>query len=165
MFATSGGTGRASCAGTFVLNSVTPRTLTTITEWCAAIARPDKQIVFLGSSLKDLTAFPLAAKRVTGHALRLAQQGARHEDARLTRGFGTAQVLEIRVDHATDTYRAMYTVSLGDVVYVLHAFQKKSTQGIRTPKRHLETIARRLAQAQELQARREQERGERDDER
>jgi phage-related protein len=81
------------------------------------------------------------------------------------RGFGSAQVLEIRVDHATDTYRTMYTVSLGDVVYVLHAFQKKSTQGISTPKRHLETIARRLAQAQELQARRAQERGERDDER
>jgi phage-related protein len=129
------------------------------------IARPSKQIVFLGSSLKDLTAFPLSVKRVAGHALRLAQQGERHADAQLMRGFGSAQVLEIRVDHATDTYRTMYTVALGDVVYVLHAFQKKSTQGTRTPKRHLETIARRLAQAQELQARREQERGERDDER
>jgi phage-related protein len=128
------------------------------------IARASKQIVFLGSSLKDLTAFPLPVKRVTGHALRLAQQGERHADARLMRGFGSALVLEIGVDHATDTYRTMYTVALGEVVYVLHAFQKKSTEGTRTPQRHLETIARRLAQAQELQAKREQERGERDDE-
>jgi len=127
------------------------------------IARPSKQIVFLGSSLKNLTAFPLPAKRVSGHALRLAQEGERHADAQPLRGFGSAQVLEMRVDHATDTYRTVYTVSLGDVVYVLHAFQKKSTHGIRTPKRHLETIARRLAQAQELQAQRDQERGERDD--
>jgi len=117
------------------------------------IARPSKQIVFLGSSLKNLTAFPLPAKRVSGHVLRLAQEGERHADARPLRGFGSAQVLEMRVDHATDTYRTVYTVSLGDVVYVLHAFQ---------PKRHLETIARRLAQAQELQAQRDQERGERD---
>jgi phage-related protein len=43
------------------------------------------------------------------------------------RGFGSAHVLEIRVDHATDTYRTIYTDSLGDAVYVLHAFQKKST--------------------------------------
>ena len=50
-------------------------------------------------------------------------------------------------------------------MYVLYAFQKKSTQGIKTPKRHLETIARRLAQAQELQAQRDQRRGERSDER
>lgn len=129
------------------------------------VAQPSKQIVFLGSSLKDLTAFPLSAKRVTGHALRLAQQGERHADARPLRGFGSAQVLEIRVDHATDAYRTVYTVSLGDVVYVLHAFQKKSTQGISTPRRHLETIARRLTQAQELAAHREQTEGERDDER
>ena len=74
-------------------------------------------------------------------------------------------MLEIRVDHATDTYPTVYTVSLGDVVYVLHAFQKKSTQGIKTPKRHLETIARRLAQAQALEAKRDPQRGEHDDER
>jgi phage-related protein len=129
------------------------------------MARPSKRILFLGSSLKDLTAFPLPAKRVTGHALRLAQQGEHHADAMPMRGFGSAQVMEIRVDHSTDTYRTLYTVSLGDVVYVLHAFQKKSTQGIKTPKRHLETIARRLALAQALQAKQDQQRGERDDER
>ena len=75
-----------------------------------------------------------------------------------------AQVTEIRVDHATDTYRTVYTVSLGDVVYVLHAFQKKSTRGIKTPKRHLDTIAQRLEQAQELHRQREQQQREHDDE-
>lgn len=128
------------------------------------IGRPNKQIVFLGSSLKDLTAFPMPAKRVTGHALRLAQQGERHIDARPMHGFGGAQVTEIRVDRATDTYRTVYTVSLGDVVYVLHAFQKKSTRGIKTPKRHLDTIAQRLEQAQELHRQREQQQREHDDE-
>ena len=46
MLVTSGGAGFASCAGTCVVNSVTPRTLTTSTEWCAAIARPDSLTMF-----------------------------------------------------------------------------------------------------------------------
>jgi len=65
------------------------------------------------------------------------------------KGFGGASVLEIVDDHEGNTYRAIYTVRLADVVYVLHAFQKKSTRGIATPKQEIDLIRRRLHAAEE----------------
>jgi phage-related protein len=61
-------------------------------------------------------------------------------------------VLEIVDDHDGDTYRAVYTVRLADAIYVLHAFQKKSKQGIATPKQELDLISRRLRAAEEHHA-------------
>ena len=63
------------------------------------------------------------------------------------KGFEGASVLEIVEGHDGDTYRAVYTVRLEDVVYVLHAFQKKSKRGIATPKRHVDLIKSRLKDA------------------
>lgn len=56
--------------------------------------------------------------------------------------------MEIVADHRADTFRSVYTVRFCDAVYVLHAFQKKSKQGIATPPRDLELIRRRLADAE-----------------
>ena len=61
-------------------------------------------------------------------------------------------VWEIVARHDTDTYRAVYTVNIGEKIYVLHAFQKKSTRGIRTPKREIDLIKQRLTIAQKLEA-------------
>ena len=57
-------------------------------------------------------------------------------------------MLEIVAPRGTDTYRAVYTVRFHDAVYVLHAFQKKSTRGIATPQQDIELIRRRLAAAE-----------------
>ena len=64
------------------------------------------------------------------------------------RGFGGAGVLEVVEDHLGDTYRAVYTVKIDDAVYVLHCFQKKSKQGIETPKHDMDLIRERLKAAQ-----------------
>ena len=58
--------------------------------------------------------------------------------------------MEIIDRHDTNTYRAVYTVQFADVIYVLHAFQKKSKCGIATPQKELDLIGRRLAEAQRL---------------
>ena len=58
-------------------------------------------------------------------------------------------MVEIVDDHDGDTYRAVYTVRFAGVVYVLHAFQKKSKSGIATPKKDLALIETRLRQAEE----------------
>ena len=63
------------------------------------------------------------------------------------KGFGSG-VLEIRDNVDGDTYRAVYTVRFEGILYVLHVFQKKSTRGIATPKRHLELIRQRLREAE-----------------
>ena len=58
-------------------------------------------------------------------------------------------MLEVVDDHDGDTYRAVYTVRFSGVVYVLHAFQKKSTSGIATPRHVIALIEQRLRRARE----------------
>ena len=85
-----------------------------------------------------------------GYALYQAQLGLKAPSAKPLRGFGGAGVLEIVEDNQTNTYRAVYTVKFSDLVYVLHAFQKKSKKGIATPKKDIDLIHRRLAEAEQL---------------
>jgi phage-related protein len=69
--------------------------------------------------------------------------------AKPLRGFGGRGVLEIVADDTGGTYRAVYTVKFEEAVYVLHAFQKKSTKGIATSKADIEMIKKRLKLAEE----------------
>lgn len=68
----------------------------------------------------------------------------------LSRASVARRVMEIIDRYDTNTYRAVYTVQFADVIYVLHAFQKKSKRGIATPQKELDLIRRRLAEAQRL---------------
>jgi phage-related protein len=108
-----------------------------------------KPIIWIGSSLKDLRTFPKAVRVTMGQALFDAQRGYRHPDVKSLRGFRGAGVLEIIEDDDGNTYRAVYTVKLVGVVYVLHAFQKKSKSGIKTPCEDIERIRSRLQAAEE----------------
>ena len=131
------------------------------------MSMPDiKPLIWVGSSLKDLKAFPEVVKDEMGYALFEAQCGLKPIAAKPLKGFGGASVLEIVSDYQADTFRAVYTVKFGERVYVLHAFQKKSKQGIATPQAEIELIKRRLKQAEELHKawQREQEMQEDDEE-
>ena len=114
-----------------------------------------KPLEWIGSSLDDLREFPTAVRTKMGYALWVAQRGGKHPDAKPLRGFGGAGVLEIVDDFAGDTYRAVYTVKFSDVVYVLHAFQKKSRRGRETARSDIELVKARLQRAQQLYAERE----------
>jgi phage-related protein len=109
-----------------------------------------KAVVWLGSSLKDLRSFPEDVRDVFGYALYLAQNGGRHGDAKSLKGFGGAGVVEVVDDYDGDTYRCVYTVQFSDAIYVLHAFQKKSKKGSKTPKPALDLIRERLRRAAEM---------------
>jgi len=91
---------------------------------------------------------PAAVQRKVGFGLRQVQQGERPAFAQTLHGFGGGSVIELKVDVATNAYRAVYTVQFADAVYVLHVFQKKATQGRATPQREMELVRRRLAEAQ-----------------
>ena len=97
---------------------------------------------------RDLKTFPKAVQRHVGQALYAAQCGEEYPAVKALRGFGGRSVLEIVADHQTDTWRAVYTVRVGDAIYVLHAFQKKSKKGIATPQNEIDLIRRRLAAAE-----------------
>jgi phage-related protein len=116
-----------------------------------------RELVWVGSSREDLRSFPGDVQDELGYALYWAQIGSKHWKAKPLRGFGNAGILEIVADDEGDTYRAVYAITLPDAVYVLHAFQKKSKQGIATPRRDIELIRSRLKLAQTLSARRREE--------
>jgi len=91
---------------------------------------------------------PDEAQDAFGFAFYLAQTGKKHEHAKPLQGLGSAGVLEVVEDFDGNTYRAVYTVRMANAVYVLHCFQKKSKQGIATPKPDMEMILKRLRAAE-----------------
>jgi phage-related protein len=89
-------------------------------------------------------------RRDIGIALYAAQHEELDPAARPMKGFGGSSVVEIVSDYRGDTWRAVYTVRFAEAVYVLHVFQKKSKRGIATPRKDLDLIRQRLAEAERL---------------
>ena len=116
-------------------------------------APKEKPLYWVGSSKRDLMGLPVAVRKFFGHALHFAQLGEQHESAKPLRGFGSADVLEIVEDDAGGTYRAVYTVRIREMVFVLHCFHKKSKSGISTPKRDIDLIRGRLKAAEAMEMR------------
>lgn len=113
----------------------------------------EKELVWVGSSKKDLSAFPEDVKDFIGFALDNAQFGDKHPDAKplnagKLQGKGIFEVVD-RFDG--DTYRAVYTLKLEGRIYVLHTFMKKSHKGKETPKHDIDLIANRYNTAIEIQ--------------
>jgi len=97
-------------------------------------------------SKKDYLQFPEDAIDGFGYELYLVQTGQHPPSAKPLKGLGSG-VLELARDFEGDAFRAVYTVRFRDVVYVLHAFKKKSKRGIATSAADLALIRRRLANA------------------
>jgi phage-related protein len=106
----------------------------------------NKECRWIDSSYDDLMEFPKRVREIVGYALYIAQCGEKSPKAKPFKGVGSG-VLEIVADYDGDTYRAVYTVRLASAVFVLHCFQKKSKHGIGTPKKEMELIKQRLAEA------------------
>lgn len=93
--------------------------------------------------------FPDDVRDFIGRALYQAQIGGKAYNAKPLFGFGGASVIEIIKDYHTDTYRAVYTLKFHDIIYVLHAFQKKSKKGIATAHSDIALVKSRLKLAEE----------------
>jgi phage-related protein len=117
----------------------------------AEMKKPTMKLVkWMGSSLKDLKKFPEDVQHNIGYAIEWAQHGDKHSSAKALKGFGGASVLEVIEDHDGDTYRAVYTVEIAEIIVVLHCFQKKSKKGRSTPKAEMDLIRKRLNEARAL---------------
>lgn len=106
---------------------------------------PEKRKILYweGSSKKDFKKFPVSVQKDMGVALFIVQMGRTPHAVKPWKGFGSG-VYELVDDHRGDTFRAVYTVRIGDAVHVLHAFQKKSKSGIATPRTDTHLIEKRL---------------------
>ncbi|HTR01290.1 MAG TPA: type II toxin-antitoxin system RelE/ParE family toxin [Candidatus Acidoferrum sp.] len=96
-----------------------------------------------GSSKKDFKKFPAPVQKEMGFALYIVQLGRTPGSAKPWKGLGSGNY-EIVESYFGETYRAVYVVNIGDAVYVLHAFQKKSKSGIATPKPDVSLIENRF---------------------
>jgi phage-related protein len=110
--------------------------------------RRPKPVFWIASSRKDLKKFPKGVRQTVGQALFDAQKGEKHPDAKPLKGFHGAGVLEVVDDDDGNTYRAVYTVKFAGIVYILHAFQKKSKSGSKTPPEEIEKVKTRLKEAE-----------------
>lgn len=82
-----------------------------------------------------------------------AQIGRTPPHTKPLRGFAE-NVMEIAVEHHRGAFRAVYVATIGDRIFVLHAFQKKSHKGISTAHRDVALIRERLKQAIQLRLKR-----------
>ena len=96
-----------------------------------------------GSAKRDFKRFPIPVQKDMGVALFLVQLGGTPPSAKPLKGMGSG-VYELVEDHRGDTYRAVYVVRIANHVHVLHAFQKKSKSGVRTPREDVALITRRF---------------------
>ena len=109
-----------------------------------------RPVIWVGTSRKDLRAFPEPVQDHMGFALYVAQRGGKHRDTKPLTGFGGAGVVEVVKDFRGDTFRAVYTLRYARAVYVLHAFQKKSKTGRATPRRDIEMVRQRLREVERI---------------
>jgi phage-related protein len=96
-----------------------------------------------GSAKRDFKRFPTAVQKDMGVALFVVQLGGMPPSAKPWKGLGPG-IFELAEDYRGDTFRAVYAVQIADSVHVLHAFQKKSKSGAKTPKPDVNLIERRL---------------------
>ena len=113
------------------------------------MTRTTRPISWITAARKEFETFPEGAKSICLYALTIAAEGAKADIAKPMRGMGSG-VFEIALSFRGDAFRVVYAVQLGEEIWVVHAFQKKSTQGIKTPKREIDLIRNRLKNLKEM---------------
>jgi len=98
--------------------------------------------------VRDFQNFPDGAKGILLSALTIAADGGKADIAKPIRGFGPG-VLEIALAYRGDAFRVIYAVRLADEIWVIHAFQKKSKRGIKTPKQEIDLVEDRIKRLKE----------------
>lgn len=110
-----------------------------------------KDVFWVGSSLRDHKKFPSDVQRKIGYILQHVQEGKPHKKIKQLTGIRRGcSIYEIKSDHRGDTYRAVYLGNFGNLIYVLHCFQKKSKFRRKTPQKEKDLILERLNQAKKL---------------
>ena len=109
------------------------------TLYTVHVAR-SKPVEFRGSSLEDMRAFPLAARREAGHQLDRVQNGREPDDWKPMNTVGRG-AKEIRIRDEAGAFRVLYVAKFADAIYVLHCFEKESRK---TDRRDIEVARERL---------------------
>ena len=99
--------------------------------------------------MREFETFPEGAKSILLTALTIAAEGGKADIAKPMRGLGSG-VFELALPFRGDAFRVVYAVQFADEIWVVHAFQKKSTQGIKTPQHEIDLVRDRLKRLKEM---------------
>jgi phage-related protein len=113
------------------------------------MTRKTRPVSWIRAALREFETFPEGARSICLTALTVAAEGGKSDIAKPMHGLGSG-VFEIALPFRGDAFRVVYAVQLGEDLWVIHAFQKKSTQGIKTPQREIELIKDRLKRLKEF---------------
>jgi phage-related protein len=108
-----------------------------------------RPVSWIRAALREFETFPEGARSICLAALTIAAEGGKADIAKPMKGIA-AGVFEIALPFKGDAFRVVYAVQLADDIWVLHAFQKKSTQGVKTPKHEIDLIKDRLKRLKEM---------------
>ncbi len=113
------------------------------------MTRRTRPVSWIKAALKEFETFPEGARSICLAALTIAAEGGKADIAKPMHGTGSG-VFEIALPFRGDAYRVVYAVQLAEEIWVVHAFQKKSTQGTKTPKREVDLTKDRLKRLREM---------------
>jgi phage-related protein len=113
------------------------------------MTRETRPVSWIRAARKEFEAFPQGARSICLAALTIAAEGAKADIAKPMRGMGSG-VFEVALPFKGDAFRVVYALQLAAEIWVVHAFQKKSTQGIKTPQREIELVRDRLKRLKEM---------------
>lgn len=113
------------------------------------MTRTTRAISWITGARKEFEKFPETAQSICLAALTIAAEGGKADVAKPMSGLGSG-IFEIALPYRGNAFRVVYAVQLGEELWVVHAFQKKSTQGIKTPKREIDLIKDRLKRLKEM---------------
>ena len=113
------------------------------------MTRVTRPVSWVKAARKAFADFPADAQSMCLAALTVAAEGGKADIAKPLHGLGSG-VMEIALPYRGNAWRLVYTVQLGDDIWVVHAFQKKSTQGSKTPKHEMDLVKDRLKRLKDL---------------
>jgi phage-related protein len=113
------------------------------------MTRSTRPISWIRAARKEFEDFPEESQAICLAALTIAAEGGKADIAKPMKGLGTG-VFEIALKYVGNAFRVVYAAQIGDDVWVIHAFQKKSTQGIKTPQHEIDLIKDRLKRLKEM---------------
>jgi len=113
------------------------------------MVRKTRPVSWIRAALKEFETFPQGAQSICLAALTIASEGGKADVAKPMHGLGSG-VFEIALPFRSDAFRVIYAVQLADEIWVVHAFQKKSTRGTKTPQREIDLIKDRLKKLKEM---------------
>ncbi|MBI4903441.1 MAG: type II toxin-antitoxin system RelE/ParE family toxin [Acidobacteria bacterium] len=113
------------------------------------MTRKTRPISWVKAALKEFEIFPKGVQTMCLTALTIAAEGGKADIAKRMHGLGSG-VFEIALAFKGDAFRVVYVVQIADAIWVVHTFQKKSTQGIKTPQHEIDLVKDRLKRLKEL---------------